>query len=253
MKRTVPSLLFLAGALLFALLCFFLATFVFSSPAANAGPLRQSTTLVINEVDANTLGTDTAEFVELFDGGAGNLSLNGYTLVFFNGTNDKSYYVLDLDGHSTNASGYFVLGNSGVNLASATFPTNTLQQGADAVALYLGDATSFPNGTNVTTANLVDAMVYDTDDIDDTGLLALLNGGQPQINEEGAGDGDRDSNQRCPNGSGGQRNTSTYSQAPPSPGAVNGCTAVTPSATPTPVNTPTTPRRRLLSRQPPRS
>ncbi len=241
MKRTVPSLLFLAGALLFALLCFFLATFVFSSPAANAGPLRQSTTLVINEVDANTLGTDTAEFVELFDGGAGNLSLNGYTLVFFNGTNDKSYYVLDLDGHSTNASGYFVLGNSGVNLASATFPTNTLQQGADAVALYLGDATSFPNGTNVTTANLVDAMVYDTDDIDDTGLLALLNGGQPQINEEGAGDGDRDSNQRCPNGSGGQRNTSTYSQAPPSPGAVNGCTAVTPSATPTPVNTPTTP------------
>ncbi len=241
MKRTVHSLLFLSGALLFALLCFFLATLAFSSPNANAGPLRQSTTLVINEVDADTSGTDTAEFVELFDGGAGNFSLNGYTIVFFNGTNDKSYYAIDLDGYSTNANGYFVLGNSGVNLASATFPTNTLQQGADAVALYVGDATSFPNGTTATTVNLVDAMVYDTDDADDTGLLVLVNGGQPQVNEEGAGDGARDSNQRCPNGSGGQRNTNSYSQALPSPGAANGCSAITPTATPSPVNTPTTP------------
>jgi len=241
MKRTSPPLFFLFGTLLFALFCLFLTTFVFSSLPAHAGPLRQSTTLVINEVDANTPGTDTAEFVELFDGGTGNFSLNGYTLVFFNGTNDKSYFSLDLDGHSTNASGYFVLGNSGVNLASATFPTNTLQQGADAIALYFGDATSFPNGTNVTTANLVDAMVYDTDNADDTGLLVLVNGGQPQVNEEGAGDSSRDSNQRCPNGSGGQRNTNTYGQGLPSPGSVNVCVAGTPSATPTPVTTPATP------------
>ncbi len=241
MKRTIPPSFFLFGIGLFALLGLLLTTLVFSSPTAQARPLRQSTTLVINEVDVNTPNTDTAEFVELFDGGAGNLSLNGYTLVFFNGTNDRSYFSIDLDGQSTNASGYFVLGNSGVNLATATFPTNTLQQGADAVALYFGDAISYPNGTAVTTANLIDALVYDTGNPDDAELLALLNGGQPQVNEEGAGDSARDSNQRCPNGSGGQRNTNTYGQGAPSPGAVNSCVATTPTATPTPVTTPATP------------
>lgn len=218
-----------------------LAAIAFFPQSATAGPLQQSTTLVINEVDVDTPGTDTAEFVELYDGGVGNTALSGLVIVFYNGTNDQSYHAIDLDGYSTNASGYFVLGNSGVNLATATFPTNTLQQGADAVALFQGDATGFPNGTALRTTNLLDAMVYDTDDADDTGLLTLVNAGQPQVNEGGAGDAARDANQRCPNGSGGQRNSATYLQAPPSPGTANNCTAVTPSATPSPTATPVTP------------
>ncbi|MEI2827834.1 MAG: hypothetical protein V9F04_16655 [Dermatophilaceae bacterium] len=71
----------------------------------------------INEVDADQTGTDTAEFIELFDGGTGNVSLNGYVLVLFNGSNDQAYRVIDLTGMTTNSSGFFVVGNSGVKAA----------------------------------------------------------------------------------------------------------------------------------------
>lgn len=178
--------------------------------------------VVINEVDADTPGSDAAEFVELFDGGIGNTPLDGLVLVFYNGDNtDASYRAIDLDGLSTNGDGYFVAGNSGVPGAQIAFPGNGLQNGEDAVALYFGDATDFPNGTAITTNGLVDALVYDTNDDDDPQLLALLNAGQPQINEDGGGDKDNQSMQRIANGSGGARNTDTYITIPPTPNAEN--------------------------------
>jgi hypothetical protein len=191
----------------------------------SAGVTAQATTLlpdiIINEVDADTPGTDVAEFIELYDGGIGNSSLNGFVVVLFNGSTDVSYAAYDLDGYSTNASGYFLLGNEGVTGVSITFANNFLQNGQDAVALYYSDASAFPNGTAVTTSNLIDAFVYDTDDADDPGLLSLLNAGQPQVNENGRGSMASHSSQRLPNGSGGARNTSTYDQTLPTPGAAN--------------------------------
>ena len=182
--------------------------------------------ILINEVDADTAGTDVLEFVELFDGGAGNTSLDGLVVVFYNGSNDSAYAAYDLDGFSTDADGYFLLGNAGVvPTPSIIFGSNGLQNGADAVALYAGDAVSFPPGTAVTTANLNDAIVYDTSDSDDPGLLVLLNPGQPQVNERGAGNSALHSNQRCANGSGGALNTNSYAQFLPTPGAVNICVA----------------------------
>ncbi len=41
-----------------------------------------ATHIIINEVDADTPGIDTAEFIELYDGGTGNTNLSGLTLVF---------------------------------------------------------------------------------------------------------------------------------------------------------------------------
>ena len=204
---------------------------------ATATPTQITATLIINEVDADTTSIDDAEFIELFDGGLGNVSLNGYVLVLFNGSNDQSYYALDLDAYSTDANGYFVIGSSDIPVASAILPIDTLQQGPDAVALYQANATDFPNGTFVKTNNLIDALVYDTNDPDDAGLLTLLNANQPQINEAGSGDSPSHSNQRCPNGSGGQRNTITYLQALPSPGTANICMVITPTETPTPTPT----------------
>ena len=69
---------------------------------------------MINEVDSDTPGTDTLEFVELYDGGAGDTALDGFSVVFYNGNGDVSYSVFDLDGLATDADGYFVLGNAGV-------------------------------------------------------------------------------------------------------------------------------------------
>jgi PKD repeat protein len=176
-------------------------------------------TLVINEVDADQSGSDTEEFIELY--GPANLSLNGYVLVAYNGNGDISYQAWDLDGYSLDGDGYFVLGSSNVANVDYVTGNNILQNGADAVALYVGDASSFPNGTALTTSDLVDALVYDTNDNDDAGLLSLLQAGEPQINEAGRGSSAPYSNQRLPNGSGGQTYTSTYDQATPTPGAVN--------------------------------
>ena len=187
--------------------------------------------VVINEVDSDQAGTDTAEFVELYDGGTGNTSLNGLVIVFYNGSDDKSYAAFDLDGASTNANGYFTLGNAAVPGVDRVFADGTLQNGADAVALYVGNASDFPDGTPVTTANLIDALVYDTNDADDPGLLVLLNAGQPQVNEDTGGNGTTNSNQRCPNGSGGARNTSTYDQFAPTPDGANVCMVSTPPPT----------------------
>jgi hypothetical protein len=115
---------------------------------------------VINEIDANQTGsTDPFEFVEL--AGPANLSLNGLVVVFFNGATDTSYRSFDLDGYQLGPTGYFLLGNAGVvPTPDIIFPDTTLQNGADAVALYNANASDFPNGTPVTSTNLLDAIVY---------------------------------------------------------------------------------------------
>ncbi len=242
MKYRNYLLVILLDLTLLTLLWFFPRTLTLSARPVEARALHwQATNIIINEVDADTPGADSAEFIELYDNGAGNTALDGLTLVLYNGSNDQSYYALDLDGYRTDANGYFVIGNPGVNLVATTFPTDTLQQGADAVALYLGNASAFPNGTAVVTTNLLDAMVYDTADPDDTGLLPLINAGQPQVNESGGGASADHANARCPNGSGGSRNTVGYAQIPPSAGAANNCNAVAPTATPRPTNTPVVP------------
>jgi uncharacterized repeat protein (TIGR01451 family) len=184
-------------------------------------------TIIINEVDADTPGTDTAEFLELYDGGTGNTPLDGLVLVFYNGSNDTSYQAFDLDGQSTNANGYFVLCANAATVPNCDLDvvpnTDLIQNGQDAIALYVGNAADFPNGTAVTITNLIDAIVYDTDDADDPGLLVLLNPGQPQVNESTGGNGAIHSNQRCPDGTGGARNTDTYEQHPPTAGTENLC------------------------------
>ncbi|MBL7189126.1 MAG: cadherin-like domain-containing protein [Phycisphaerae bacterium] len=180
--------------------------------------------ITINEVDVDTPGVDAAEFIELYDGGVGNTPLNGLVLVLFNGDNDQSYRAFDLDGYSTNAEGYFVIGDPDVPNVDYTSgfsaSSSNIQNGADAVALYVGDAADFPNGTPVTTDHLLDSLVYDTNDADDAGLLVLLNAGQPQVNEDGAGDMANHANARIPNG-GTRRNTDTYTQQLATPGTSN--------------------------------
>jgi DNA/RNA endonuclease G (NUC1) len=204
----------------------------FSVSFATANPPPPgAANVIINEVDADTPGSDTAEFVELYDGGVGNTPLDGLVLVFYDGNGHLSYASFDLDGYTTDANGYFTLGNPGVPGVNLVFDPGAfglLQNGPDAVALYVGNAADFPNGTSVTTANLQDAVVYDTDDADDPVLLALLNADQPQVNENAGGSGTTQSSQRCPNGSGGARNTSTYAQGAPTPGVANSCPAPPP-------------------------
>ena len=197
------------------------ANFVFSFTVA-AGPPVVANNIIINEIDSDTPGTDALEFVELYDGGVGNTSLSGLVVVFYNGANDLSYRAMDLDGFSTNAQGYFTLGNAAVPGVDLVFPGNTLQNGVDAVALFAADATNFPANTPVTTVNLRDAVVYGSG-ISDPGLLPLLNSGQPQVDENATSSSATVSIGRCPNGDGGFRNTCFYTTQTPTPDAVNIC------------------------------
>ena len=172
----------------------------------------------INEVDSDTAGTDTAEFLELYDGGVGGASLDGLALVFFNGSNDASYRTIDLAGRATNADGFFVVGNEGVPGVDIVIPSNGIQNGADGIALLRADADAFPNGTAVTAvdaAAIVDAVVYGTNDADDAGLLAAL-GQSVQFDEGANGDKDGQSIARVPDGDGG------FATQAPTPGASNG-------------------------------
>lgn len=186
--------------------------------------------IVINEVDSDTEGSDTREFVELYAGVAAVTPLDGYAVVFYDGATDQSYQAFDLDGESTDASGYFVIGNSAVSGADITFPNGTLQNGADAVAFYADDAASFPNGTPVApiNGNLLDAIVYGSGG-NDPGLIGLLNGGQNQVDENANGGSIHHSMQRLPNGTGGRRNTDAYAMVTPTAGTAN---ADTPPAAP---------------------
>ncbi len=212
-----------------------------NTPTATNTP-PTSTTVIINEVDSDTPGGDVAEFIELYDGGIGNTSLDGHVVVLYNGSTDVSYLAVDLDGYSTNAQGYFVIGSTGMGTPIELPPGSGgwIQNGQDAVALYLANGSDFPNGTAVTLTNLVDALVYDTSDADDPGLLVLLNTSEPQIDENMNAHSDIESMQRCPNGTGGARNTSTYALLAPTMGVANTCIfpTDTPTETPVPTDTP---------------
>jgi hypothetical protein len=152
--------------------------------------ITQINSVLINEVNSDNPGgggpgggTDAAEFIELF--GPANQSLDGLVLVFFNGftgfgpnavADSLSYAAYDLDGYTTDAQGFFVLGSATVPNVDMLFlnATNNIQNGADAIALYVGDAVEFPNGTVATANNLVDAIVYGTADPTANSLILAL-------------------------------------------------------------------------------
>jgi predicted extracellular nuclease len=180
-------------------------------PTASFGGVTPPTpTFVINEIDADNAGTDSVEFIEIYDGGVGNASLDGLSLVLFNGSSDAEYDTISLDGMTTNETGYFVVGSATVaNVDFVAFTTNGLQNGADAVALYEGIAPTAP-----TTVNLIDAVVYGTGDPDDTGLLTAL-GLTTQADESANGTSTTDALARQPDGDG------DFVAQAPTPGATN--------------------------------
>ncbi|MFM7896195.1 MAG: endonuclease [Flavobacterium sp.] len=179
-----------------------------------------SQTVVINEIDADTPGTDQLEFVEL-KSATPNFPLDGYVLVFFNETNSSSYYTIDLDGYTTDINGIALFGNNQVSPSPiGVFPNSTIQNGPDVVALYLGNASDFPyttfpvSGTLATTNNLIDALAYKTVNANPNpvNLMSLL-GISVCTNENANGLRESHSIQR--------RNDGTYEVKLPTPGVNN--------------------------------
>ena len=159
--------------------------------------------LFVNEIDSDTDSFDELEFLEI-KSESPNFSLNGYIVVFFNGSSsgaDSSYLTLDLNGFQTDLNGLFLIGNINVSpSAQLIIPNSSIQNGADAVAIYEASVDDFPDSTLATTVNLIDALVYDTSDSDDDNLMALL-GLNSQINENENGNKTTESIQRANDGS----------------------------------------------------
>ena len=181
--------------------------------------------LQINEIDPDTAASDVAEFIEISTG-VPNVSLAGYTLVFWNGSGDVAYFALELNA-TTDANGMLLVGNAGVVPAPAlTWINDTLQNGPDAVSIHHALPTSFPPATPVSAAGLglIDAIVYDTADPDDPGLLnGLISSNataaeRVQIDEAGSMASATVSIQRCGNG---RRNGTKFALGAPTPGAAN--------------------------------
>ena len=119
--------------------------------------------VVINEFDADNPGSNDYQIVELKTPLA-NTPLDGYVLVFFNGTTGAgtaSYLSFDLDGKVTDINGNFLAGSVSVSPSPSLLINNAaLQIGPDVVALYSGNASDFPTGTVATATNLIDAVAY---------------------------------------------------------------------------------------------
>ena len=134
--------------------------------------------VVINELDADTPGSDQLEFIELKSAVA-NFPLDGYVLVFYNETTTSCYYAYDLDGFSTDINGIAHFGNSQVSPAPAgIISNNKIQNGPDVVALYLGNATDFQfsiqPGTIATPTNMINALAYSSSNTAPTNLMTIL-------------------------------------------------------------------------------
>ena len=184
---------------------------------------------VINEINVDQPGDDMAEFVELYDGGRGEISMNSVLLVFFNGNlDDRAYRVIDLSGRTTSSEGYFVVGTPSVIppphlvITDATPSNPLLQNGPDAVALYNSTIQSFRQHDRPKIEGLIDVVVYGTGDPDDQTLLNILAPGQSQVNENSTHHVHDESISRCsccqP-----RSLTAFVITHPPTPGSVNAC------------------------------
>jgi hypothetical protein len=110
--------------------------------------------LIINELDYDNIGTDAAEFVELYNASAAPVDLADIAVVMVNGSDSREYARVRLSG--TLAPGaYAVVANAMVavpmGVARFTLADNTIQNGMpDAVALV-----------RISTARVIDALSYE--------------------------------------------------------------------------------------------
>lgn len=165
--------------------------------------------VIINEIDYDQPGSDTAEFIELFNTGTDSLSLDGYFIDLINGNNNTVYRSIDLTGFNVGSGGYFVVCNDTSLVANCNYDftnsTGWFQNGPpDAIALYNsaglidslsyeGGMTGFTEGSVLTIAdsNSIIASIsrlpngFDTDDNNLDFQLGCITPGTANISGSG--------------------------------------------------------------------
>ncbi len=130
--------------------------------------LRGAGKLVINEVDYDNIGIDTAEYIELFNPGTSSVSLAGLAVVLVNGSTGAVYDTVDLSSLQTLAAGeYLVIAGPNVDVPGSAvhldpvWSQDQIQNGApdglaliDTVTRTVLDALSYEG--DITAANIPD-------------------------------------------------------------------------------------------------
>ncbi|WP_081865125.1 M4 family metallopeptidase [Chondromyces apiculatus] len=104
--------------------------------------------LVINEIDYDNIGTDGAEYVEVYNPTGATVDLTGHSLVFINGGDNTAYMTVDLASAGTLTPGqYLVVGSTAVTtpagakkIAWSGAQSNRIQNDKEGVALVRGSA-----------------------------------------------------------------------------------------------------------------
>ncbi len=175
--------------------------------------------LLINEIDYDQPGGDTAEFIEIYNNGTGDATLAGVDLVLVNGNGGGAtiYGTISLPAMSLGAGDYFVVCADALTVANCDLEAlSSIQNGGpDAVALVFGGA-------------IIDTVSYEGD----TGA-PYTEGSGAGLADSGSAGQDFRGISRVPNGSDTNMNNVDLSNACITPGLANtslteGCTALAP-------------------------
>lgn len=121
-------------------------------------PNAPAASLVINEVDYDQIGTDTAEFVEILNVSANPLSLVGLRLVFINGTDNMQYQSVDLSPAGMLEAGQYLVVKSATVFAPPDALTLQFSAASDNVQNGAPDGLAiFDSAFN----QIVDALSYE--------------------------------------------------------------------------------------------
>jgi uncharacterized protein len=174
-----------------------------------------STSLVINEVDYDQPGTDTAEFLELKNVSGAAINLDDYRVELINAAatgGPAQYAAYDLPDVDLAAGDYFVVCANGANTANCDLdvPTNT-----DAIQNGGPDAMRLVTGT--TTIVVVDVLSYEGS------TAGFVEGTGAGTDTGAAAPAGPEGLSRCQDGVDSDNNSADFSLRASSPGATNVC------------------------------
>lgn len=163
--------------------------------------------VVVNEVNYDMAGDETQEFVELYNGSAVAVMLDGWLLEFVNGSNNQPYLTTNLAG---------VLPPGGYALVAD--PTVDVPEGVLGFGLP-GRGHDIQNGPDA--VRLVDAIGEFVDGVAYGG--AVDGAGEGEVGPGDQNDDAGSSIGRCPNGADSDDNAADFRIGAASPGAPNSC------------------------------
>lgn len=211
-----------------------------AAPSANAGLAE----FVINEMDYDQPGTDTAEFIEIYNNSPFGNDLDAFHLAFINGTGGGATIYLTITLPAVNLGGgqFFVVCGDAAAVANCDFDvspnTDLIQNGApDAVAIvftsgdFIIDTVSYEGDTGAPYTEGSGVGLVDDPALINNGISRFPNGTDTDVNNV-------DLSPRCITP--GELNTSATTNCGGTPTPTSTATS-TPTNTPTgtPTNTPT--------------